>query len=349
MNIRETFLKLTKYTYPYETEYKLKNFLPKGIREDEFGNFYIKIGDSDTIFTSHLDTCSSHFEKVNHHIGSRFISTDGKTILGADDKAGVTIMLYMIHKNIPGLYYFFLGEEVGGLGSSAVAGSPFFMGYNKCVSFDRRGYNSIITDQFYGNCCSDEFAKELASRLNKANLSFNYRPDNTGVFTDSASFMDSIPECTNISVGYFNEHQCSEKQDIIFLTQLCEAVVKIDWDSLPVMRDPDVSYTKSNSDSNYISFGEVISATLTVWIGDERWKAKLSHERLLEERSFIYSWILRQDCYYDLIGIKWDGRTCIVEHSGISEFLGDREDLLYMIEELENIPVSDLDLICRLS
>jgi hypothetical protein len=34
---------------------------------------------------------------------------------------------------------------------------------------------------------------------------------------------------------------------------------------------------------------------------------------------------------------------------GISEHLGDREDLMYLIEELENIPVSDLDLIFRLS
>ena len=346
MNIRETFLRLTKYTYPYETEYKLKDLLPKGIREDDFGNYYLKIGDSDTLFTSHLDTCCTKFEKVKHHIGSRFIETDGKTILGADDKAGVTIMLYMIHNKVPGLYYFFPGEEVGGLGSSAVADSPFFMGYNKCVSFDRRGYNSVITEQLYGSCCSDEFAKELSKSLNKANLSFDYRPDSTGVFTDSASFMEVIPECTNISVGYFNEHQFCAKQDILFLSQLCEAVVKVDWNSLPIMRDPHIKY---DYDRYKVSYDSLESSAINVWIGEEKWKAKLSHERLLEERSFIYSWILRQDCYYNLTGIKWDGKTCIVEHDGISEHLGDREDLMYLIEELENIPVSDLDLIFRLS
>ena len=42
-----------------------------------------------------------------------------KTILGADDKAGMVILLYMIEKKIPGLYYFFIGEEVGCIGSNA--------------------------------------------------------------------------------------------------------------------------------------------------------------------------------------------------------------------------------------
>lgn len=348
MNIRETFLKLTEFTYPFETEYKLRKYLPSNIKEDNFGNYYIKIGESDTLFTCHLDTCSDMYEKVNHHIGSRFISTDGSTILGADDKSGVTILLYMISKNIPGLYYFFLGEEVGGLGSSAVAGTSFFSGYNKCVSFDRRGYNSVITEQFYGECCSDEFAKELSLQLNKANLSFNYAPDPTGVFTDSASFMESIPECTNISVGYFNEHQMCERQDIMFLSSLCEAVTKINWDKLPIVRDPKKKKEKvSTYSSSYSSSNN--SVPLVVWIGKEKWKAKLSHDRLMEERAFIYSWILRQDYYYNLKGMTWDGKTCYIEYDGINEYLGDREDLIYLIDELEHIPIEELDLICQLS
>ena len=65
------------------------------------------------------------------------------------------------------------------------------------------------------------------------------KPDDTGIYTDSASFIDDIPECTNVSVGYFNEHTGKERQNISFLKRLCEASVKIDWSSLPTARSLD--------------------------------------------------------------------------------------------------------------
>ena len=346
MNIRETFLKLTQFTYPHGTEAKLKPYLPNGFQEDDFGNYFIKIGESDTMFTCHLDTCSSHYQKVNHHIGSQFIQTDGKTILGADDKSGMTVLLYMIENKVPGLYYFFIGEEVGGVGSSA-ASCMSFSDYKKCISFDRRGYDSVITEQWFGKCCSDEFAKALAQELNTKHLTFNFRPDPTGIFTDSASFMNDIPECTNISVGYFSEHQVTEKQDIDFLIRLCEAVIKIDWDSLPVMRDPNERYSSWESERRTGTASE-LSATINVWIDEEKWSAKLTNERIVEERSHIYSWVFRQGSYFDLESIDWDGKTAYINYGGINEFLGEREDLMYLIEELENIPLDGLDLIQRL-
>lgn len=64
------------------------------------------------MFTCHLDTCCHKQEFVNHVQDDRFIRTDGKSI-GADDKAGMVVLLYMIEKGIPGIYYFFIGEEVG--------------------------------------------------------------------------------------------------------------------------------------------------------------------------------------------------------------------------------------------
>lgn len=346
MNIRETFLKLTQWTYPHGTEYRLKPYLPKDIQEDDFGNYFIKIGESDTMFTCHLDTCSSLYQKVNHVIGSKIIKTDGTTILGADDKAGMTVLLYMIEQGIPGLYYFFIGEEVGGIGSSA-ASSMSFSGYNKCVSFDRRGYDSVITEQWFGKCCSDEFAQSLAKELNKANLSFNFRPDPTGIFTDSASFMNDIPECTNISVGYFSEHQLTESQDIQFLVNLCEAVVKVDWSSLPVMRDPDERY--ESSWERITGTASELSTTINVWIDEEKWSAKLTNDRIIEERSHIYGWVFRQGSYYDLESVEWNGKVAYINYGGISEYLAEREDLMYLIEELENIPLDGLNLIQRLS
>lgn len=244
MRITKKFLQLTKKTYPYGTESQLEKNLPKDYLIDEWGNYYLQIGDNPTtMFTCHLDTASHKEQVVNHVFEDNFIKTDGSSILGADDKAGMVVLLYMIKNRIPGLYYFFLGEERGCIGSSSLAegwDKMTFSNITKCVSFDRRGTHSVITEQIYGECCSNEFAQELSNRLNLTNKSFNFRPDPTGIYTDSAQFVDIIPECTNISVGYYGEHSSSEKQDIEFLKKLCSSVIKIDWESLPIVRNPKV-------------------------------------------------------------------------------------------------------------
>jgi len=244
MNIEKKFLELTSHTYPHGTEEKLFDKLPENLNKDQFGNLYLQIGDSDVMFTSHLDTATQADCKVNHEIvdeqGVRIIKTDGKSILGADCKAGVVIMLYMIEKCVPGLYYFFLGEEVGCVGSRKLAKlheTEPLKNITKVVSFDRRGTDSIITYQASSRCCSDEFANKLAQELNLNESSFSYKIDPTGVYTDSAQFTKIYQECTNISVGYYSEHTFSEKQDMTHLIKLAEAATKVDWKSLPVKRD----------------------------------------------------------------------------------------------------------------
>ena len=171
MNIKETFLSLTSETYPHGTEKELFHLLPSNLETDQFGNLFIEIGISpSTMFTSHLDTASYEKKKVNHIFRGNIVGTDGTSILGADDKAGVTIMLYMIQENIPGLYYFFLGEERGCIGSKKVAdlhkNSPL-PNIKKVISFDRRDNGSIITFQSSQRCCSNKFATALADELNQ--------------------------------------------------------------------------------------------------------------------------------------------------------------------------------------
>lgn len=255
MNIKEKFLELTSRTYPHGTEEELFPILfntVDGLQKDEFGNLFIKIGDSDVMFTSHLDTATSANTPVNHVFDGDIIKTDGKSILGADDKSGVTIMLYMIKNNIPGLYYFFLGEEVGCIGSKKVANvqkENKIEGINKVISFDRRGTNSVITYQSGKRCCSDNFGKTLAAQLNQADGDFQYETDPTGVLTDSIQFIGIYSECTNISVGYQSEHTYSETQNIKHLEKLAESCLKVDWNSLPVERDPSVVEYKSYGSS----------------------------------------------------------------------------------------------------
>ena len=48
--------------------------------------------------------------------------------------------------------------------------------------------------------------------------------------------MDIIPECTNLSVGYLNEHTGREEQNMTFLIQLCKTSINVDWAGLPVAR-----------------------------------------------------------------------------------------------------------------
>ena len=69
----------------------------------------------------------------------------------------------------------------------------------------------------------------------KSGLKLNLDP--TGVFTDSANFVDHIPECTNVSVGYFSEHQHTEIQNISYLEKLAKAAVACNWDKLIVKRN----------------------------------------------------------------------------------------------------------------
>ena len=262
MNVIETFLRLTGRTYPHGSEQELFGLLPDFLEHDEFGNRYIQIGENTTcMFTSHLDTATAQRADVVHVIDGGICKTDGKTILGADDKAGVTIMLWMIHHGIPGLYYFFLGEEVGCVGSKALANklrTSKIEGISKVISFDRRGTDSVITYQASSRCCSDTFARALAVQLNKKE-GFRYSIDPSGVWTDSAQFTKIYPECTNISVGYRSEHTCSESQDLDHLVKLAEACLQVDWESLPVERDPsvvDYGYSRwGYDDYNYGYYG----------------------------------------------------------------------------------------------
>jgi hypothetical protein len=242
-NVRSTFLSLVTKTYPHGHEKELLQFLPK-LDKDRFGNYYKIIpGDDTTMFTSHLDTADRKqlVTKLLSSVdsdGDEHIITDGNSILGADDKAGVAVMLYMMHNKVPGLYYFFLGEEVGGIGSNLLSGdytkTSYLENIKRCVSFDRRKTVSVITRQVGRQCCSDEFANALCDEYDKSGLDLS--PDAGGIYTDSASFIDDIPECTNISVGYNFEHTAKETQNISYLDRLAKASVNVDWSSLPTNR-----------------------------------------------------------------------------------------------------------------
>jgi len=362
MRITKKFLSLTKKTYPHGKERELICHLPSGYKEDGFGNFYLQIGDSpSTMFTCHLDTADRSQSEVRHVFQGNIIKTDGKSILGADDKAGMTVILYMISKGVPGLYYFFVGEEVGCVGSKKVSAAwqslPFSEHVTKVVSFDRRGNESIITHQMFGRCCSESFATELASRLNAAGCGLSMRLDDTGILTDSAKFMSIVPECTNISVGYQAEHTFGESQDIEFLKKIARAASLIDWETLPATRDP-----KVEDDCDYYGWGSFGGSRYDTGNysdkerDSDKWKEEnythvkldgktkrvyISTDQIEEEKALIYKWLGDHPEYYDIQSIVWNGNSLYFEsRSGVMEFVGSRSELMDMIPELASVPKS---------
>ena len=260
MNIKETFLNLTKFTVPHGKEDMLRKYLPKEVRRDSFGNYSMSIGNSETLFTCHLDTVSTEMEEVEHVIDGNIIRTDGTTILGGDNKTGVCILLNMIEHNIPGTYYFFAGEEPtakgGGLYGSknALAANPeFFKRFKRAVCFDRKHEGSIVTRQMARFTCSNEFVSSLIEQFAEQGL--EYHPDETGWYTDTAVFINVISEVTNLSSGTYKEHSTDEYVDMDYLQKVAEAALHIDWESLPSIREPKRESTKDeNSIHNFKRF-----------------------------------------------------------------------------------------------
>ncbi|MHA1286854.1 MAG: hypothetical protein ACTSPB_05560, partial [Candidatus Thorarchaeota archaeon] len=59
-----------------------------------------------------------------------------------------------------------------------------------------------------------------------------WKTDTGGSFTDTANYTDIIPECTNLSCGYYNAHTQSEYQDYAFLEVFLEGLIATPWEEL---------------------------------------------------------------------------------------------------------------------
>jgi hypothetical protein len=182
-------------------------------------------------FTSHTDTVHSDAGFNDLVAKDGLLRVDGGGVLGADCGTGIYIMLEMIDAGVPGVYVFFAEEEKGRIGSRAYR-MPADI--EICVSFDRKDVDNLITHQSGEQGCSEEFAKAFIERFD-----LPYKADPTGMYTDSYTFFGEIPECVNLSVGYYSQHTKDECQDLGFLSKLVHACCIMDWESLPsVVREP---------------------------------------------------------------------------------------------------------------
>lgn len=254
-------LAMHTYKRPHGSEYEQK-FIDRFIaplgetagtnvieyEQDDCGNIWVTTSFSaKTLFTAHVDTVhrDTGIQKVTYDANLNLLYIDqeaAKTTncLGADDTAGMWLLLQMIEAGVPGTFVFFRGEEKGGIGSSWAAKNmaDYLKDFDRAIAFDRRGQTSVISHQGYGRCCSDDFAAALAYAVTSTDKDVTLRPDNTGVFTDTANLTDLIGECTNVSCGYEAEHTPHENLDVEYLFKLLDALLLVDFESLPTVRKP---------------------------------------------------------------------------------------------------------------
>jgi hypothetical protein len=206
---------------------------------------------SQTLFSCHTDTVHwsqgdlkdskpQHlmYDESFGHIFLNKTHADAGSCLGADDGAGVWLMLEMILHRRPGTYLFHRGEEKGGIGAYAMLGKhkQWLEEFDIAVAFDRPNNDEVITHQGNQRCCSDKFGNALVKALGEQGLV--YKTSTGGVFTDTKVYRTAIGECTNIGVGYGNQHSQDEFLDYGHLLALRDACLNIDWDTLPAERDP---------------------------------------------------------------------------------------------------------------
>lgn len=232
---------------PTEQAFVDRFLTPLGFRRDRHHNLWLQINTPDhkaprIMFSSHVDTVDSkegiktlHMQTDGMLVLSRKDKAKGFSCLGADDTAGIWLMLHLARAGVPGLYMIHHGEESRCIGSGDLANlTPDFLdGIQIALAFDRAGYEDVITHQCGARTASQGFAWSLARQLGG-----KFEPSDGGVYTDTKEYARIIPECSNLSVGYFRQHSQDERQDVPFLIALRDSLLKVDWSALNVERDP---------------------------------------------------------------------------------------------------------------
>lgn len=226
------------------------------VTRDEYGNYHVVRGtDSRVLWSCHTDTVhrSPGFQRVKNHRGRLSLGRprDGilRNCLGADDTAGVFILRDMVIEGIPGHYVFHAGEEIGCVGSRALAKGYAIelQAFQYAIALDRAGTGDVVTHQNGRRCCSDAFVESMAECLESVG---SYTGAH-GVYTDTAEYTDLIPECTNLSVGYEHQHSAREYLNSAHVMALRDALLAFDESRLVAERDPSAEDTDEWDDAPY--------------------------------------------------------------------------------------------------
>ena len=212
------------------------------------GTIIATVGKSKTLFSCHIDTVHSVQESDGSHqklnydsaMGHIFLGkpTEGPVsgCLGADDGAGIYLLLKMIQAKVPGTYIFHTGEERGGIGCRATLQNygDMLKKFSRAIAFDRPNDFEVITHQGGFRCASDEAGNFIVDSFKKVGLAYSL--SDRGVFTDTKVYAGVIPECLNLGVAYYQQHSADEYLDVVHLEELLKACIATDWEKMPVVR-----------------------------------------------------------------------------------------------------------------
>ena len=224
---------------PSGNEKKLKRFIKKWVATnvpdtkiewDNSGNLYFTRGESDTypVIVAHLDQVQKdHAKDFKAVITDDIIfgySPKEKEIqgLGADDKNGLWIGLKCLESFDVIKVAFFVGEEIGCVGSSK-CDMEFFADARFVVEADRRGSGDLITSISGMKIASDAFLNAFDYE------SFGYK-STSGLMTDVLELSERGVgvSCINMSCGYYNPHTDEEFtiiEDLLNALDLVEHIV----------------------------------------------------------------------------------------------------------------------------
>lgn len=198
----------------------IKNNVPGAVVEqDKNGNLFVTKGGS----TSYPCLCA-HMDQVQNFHPKDFTCIDNGGVifgyspktrkqcgLGADDKNGIFIALTCLSEFDVLKCAFFVGEEIGCIGSSA-ADVSFFMDCRFCAQIDRRGNCDMVTSISRDEICSEEFVKNADCGT------WGYCVSE-GLMTDVEALRRNgvKASCINMSCGYYEphtDHEFTVKEDV---------------------------------------------------------------------------------------------------------------------------------------
>lgn len=220
-------------------EKKMRSFIKKWVKanvpdaiatQDKAGNLYVTRGTAENYpcICSHMDQVqdfhSKDFQILNSDdmICAYSPKTRSFQGLGADDKNGIWVALTCLQKYDIMKCAFFVGEEVGCVGSSQ-ADMAFFDDCRYCLQVDRKGHSDLITD-ISSQLCSDEFLADVKCE------EWGYE-ETHGLMTDVDTLRNNglAISCVNMSCGYYEPHTDHEyvvKSDMMKCLRFVEHIIE---------------------------------------------------------------------------------------------------------------------------
>jgi hypothetical protein len=249
-----------------------------GAYRDIYGNWHVTVGDAPVLWSAHTDTVHWKSGRQRVVITDRGIlqlhrkDRRRQACLGADDTVGVFILCELILAGMPGHYVFHFGEEVGCLGSQALArqNADWLRQFHMAIAFDRGGTTDIISHQSGARTASDAFCGALAAQLNAdPQCGLAFARSDRGIFTDTVEYEGIIPECTNVSVGYSKAHSSGECVDVSHVLRLLAALTMLDTSALPIERDPNNRENDWPKTTGSKTTGSAEPGSLAEWLANE--------------------------------------------------------------------------------